>query len=249
MGLQTTNTFENIYLKIKAYFEATPAEDSFHNAFRLAILLHEAAVTRGYKDYCPWNTDRNHGLEEHPYKWGYSACSEPEGNTVYAGNGIFIASGKTYQSPTITQLKNLCTTLKSFTNKNVLKAMYALYEITIQDFDTYVALSDIAAKTGLTETETLEALENLPLSIKEAGIASNAMPVTIQLLFQPLTVQLVTHPFMASDCDASFKESITPTKSTTPQLQIYLPWNLPSYESLWYALPVHWTHTLHPAAR
>lgn len=43
-------------------WESAPAETSFHNAFRLAILLHEAAVTRGYKDYCPWNTDLNHGL-------------------------------------------------------------------------------------------------------------------------------------------------------------------------------------------
>lgn len=167
MGLQTTDTFENIYLSVKAFFETAPTEAAFHNAFRLAILLHEVAVTRGYKDYCPWNTDLNHGLEEHPYKWGLSACSEPEGNTVYAGNGIFIANGETYQSPTSAQLRDLYTMLKNLTNQNVLKAMYALYEITVRDFDTYVSLSDITAKTGLTEAETLDALEDLPLSIKE----------------------------------------------------------------------------------
>lgn len=169
MGMQTTDSFENIYLSVKTFFESAPAKASFHNAFRLAILLHEAAVTRSYKEYCPWNTDLNHGLEEQPFKWGLSACSEPEGNTIYAGNGIFIASGETYQSPTPAQLRNLYTTLKNLTNQNVLKAMYALYEITAQNFDTYVSLSDIASKSGLTETETLDALENLPLSIKETG--------------------------------------------------------------------------------
>lgn len=155
MGMQTTDSFENIYLKVKIFFESAPAETSFHNAFRLAILLHEAAVTRGYKDYCPWNTDLNHGLEEHPYKWGYSACSEPEGNTVYTGNGIFLASGETYQSPNTAQLRNLLATLKNLTSKNVLKVMYALYEMTIHDFESFVSLSDITTKTGLDEIETL----------------------------------------------------------------------------------------------
>ena len=166
MGFRTTDTFENIYLNVKTFFETEPAETSFHNAFRLAILLHEVAVTRGYKDYCPWNTELNHGLEEHPYKWGYSACSEPEGNTIYTGNGIFIASGETYQSPTSAQLRNLFTTLNILTDKNVLKVMYTLYEMTVHNFDSYVSLSAITAKAGLTETETLTALENLPLSIK-----------------------------------------------------------------------------------
>ncbi len=166
MGLRTTDTFENIYLKVKTFFETAPAETSFHNAFRLAILLHEAAVTRGYKDYCPWNTELNHGLEEHPYRWGHSACSEPEGNTVYTGNGIFIASGETYQSPTPAQLRDLFAILKILTDKNVLKVMYVLYEMTVQNFESYVSLSDISVQTGLTETETLTALENLPLSIK-----------------------------------------------------------------------------------
>lgn len=167
MGYKVADTFENVYLKIKSLFEANPAETAFQNAFRLSVLLHEAACTRGYKGYAPWDTSKNHGMEEHPHKWGFSACSEPEGNTVYTANGIFIADGASYQMPTASQIRDLYLSLERLTDRNVLKVLYTLYEMTVHDFDLYVSLSDIAVKSNLLETNVTTALKNIPVTIKE----------------------------------------------------------------------------------
>lgn len=167
MGYKETDTFENIYLKIKALFEAAPAESAFHNAFRLSVLLHEAACSRGYKGYIPWDTAKNFGLEDIPHKWGSSACSEPEGCTLYSGNGIFIADTVSYAPPTPAQIHDLYLAIERLADKAALKTLYALYELTMHDFDIYVPASDIAAKAKLTQEETEKAIERIPVIIKE----------------------------------------------------------------------------------
>ncbi|NLK75181.1 MAG: helix-turn-helix transcriptional regulator [Clostridiales bacterium] len=167
MGYRKVDTFENVYLKIKSLFQAAPAETAFHNAFRIGILLHEVACTRGYKSYIPWDTDKNHGLEDQPYRWGFSACSEPEGTTVFTGNGVFISDGASYQSPTPAQIRNLYLSLERLCDRNVLKVLYALYDLTVHDFNVYVSLADIADKSKLTENDVMKVLENIPVEIKE----------------------------------------------------------------------------------
>ncbi|MFR1517934.1 MAG: helix-turn-helix domain-containing protein [Clostridia bacterium] len=167
MGYKSADTFENVYLKIKSLFAETPAESVFENAFRLSVLLHEAACTQGYKGYTPWDTNKNYGMEKCPHKWGFSACSEPQGNTVYSGNGIFIANGKSYQTPSISQIHDLYFSLKRLAEKNVLKVLYAIYEMTANDFDMYVSLTDITSKCSLSEADVTAALENIPVTIKD----------------------------------------------------------------------------------
>ena len=169
MGYKSVDSFANVYLKIKALFEESPKKDAFKNAFRLAILLHEAACTGGYKGYVPWDTSKNHGIDDEIYKWGFSACSEPEGNTVYTGNGIFFADGQSYHTPTASQIRDLYVSLGRLYDMNVLKIMYALYEMTVNDFDLYVPVSDIAIKAKLSEAEIEKALESIPVTIKDNG--------------------------------------------------------------------------------
>lgn len=168
MGYKVADTFENVYLKIKSLFTESPAESVFENAFRLSVLLHEAVCTQGYKGYAPWDTNKNYGMEECPHKWGFSACSEPEGNTIYSGNGIFIANGKFYQTPDISQIRDLYLALERLADKNVLRVLYTLYEMTVNNFDLYVSLPDIASKCNLSETDVTTALENIPITIKES---------------------------------------------------------------------------------
>jgi len=49
----------------------------------------------------------------------------------------------------------------------VLKTMYALYELTMGDFDLYATLEDIASSANLPANETRHALDKLPLAVKE----------------------------------------------------------------------------------
>ncbi|MEA4833513.1 MAG: helix-turn-helix transcriptional regulator [Oscillospiraceae bacterium] len=167
MGYKAAESMPDIYLKIKALFESIPREDIFDNAFRLCALLHEAAMTGGYKERVPWNTDMNHALGEDLYKWGFSACSLPEGNTVHTGNGLFIADGRHYHAPTASQIMDLYVSLDRLCDLNVLKIMYSLYEMTVNDFDLYVPISEIAKKAKMSEAETEKALEQIPVTVKD----------------------------------------------------------------------------------
>lgn len=167
MGYKAADSFENVYLKIKQLFADSPAETAFRSAFRLSVLLHEAACSRGYKSYIPWDTDKNFGLKEDGYKWGFSACSETEGNTVHAGNAVFIADGASYRSPTPSQLQDIYLSIERLCDKNVLKVLYALCELTVADFDIYASIAEIAAKSKLTDDETEKALLRIPITVKE----------------------------------------------------------------------------------
>lgn len=167
MGYKMPDTFENIYLKIRSLFKIYPKETAFHNAYRLAVLLHEAACSRGYKGYIPWDIDQNQGIDELLRTCGFSACSEPEGITVYTANGVFIADGTSYQSPSPSQILDLYQSLERLTDRTVLTVMYAIYEMTVHDFDVYVSLEEITAKTGLQTMDVKNALGIIPVTIND----------------------------------------------------------------------------------
>ena len=57
--------------------------------------------------------------------------------------------------------------MERFSDLRVLKTMYALYELTIMDFDCYVSLDAISDKAQLQAEETKQALEKLPLTLKK----------------------------------------------------------------------------------
>ncbi|MDE6674813.1 MAG: helix-turn-helix domain-containing protein, partial [Acetatifactor sp.] len=71
LGVAEPQNMRNVYLGIKELFQETPGEESFSIAFKLATLLHEGAVSRGYKGFLPWNAGQ-YGLDKEPYKWGRS---------------------------------------------------------------------------------------------------------------------------------------------------------------------------------
>ena len=45
--------------------------------------------------------------------------------------------------------------------------MYALYGLTINDFDVYVPVEDIAKDAGVSVEETEEVLKEMPVTLKE----------------------------------------------------------------------------------
>lgn len=151
LGVARPRGMRNIYLEIKELFQATPEEECFSLAFKLATLIHEGAVSKGYKAYLPWNADDQYGLDKEPYKWGMSICSEPEGATAHIRNGIFFADQKYYQPMEGGDMVEVRQTLQKLGDLKVLKTLYALYELTVADFDMYVSAEEIARQAHLSE--------------------------------------------------------------------------------------------------
>ena len=165
VGCNSAKGLGDICLNLKDYFTALPEKKSFENSYRLAALLHEIAVTDGYKKIIPWQ--KKDYSTDIISSWGLSVCSEPEGSTGRMADSVFFSLGKAFQTPNSSQLYELSIAMERFSDLTMLKTMYALYELTIGDFDLYVALEDIASNANLPLEETKNALEKLPLAVKE----------------------------------------------------------------------------------
>ncbi|MBQ7863532.1 MAG: helix-turn-helix transcriptional regulator [Lachnospiraceae bacterium] len=165
LGCSSAKGLGDICLSLKDYFSALPEKESFENAYRLAALLHEIAVTDGYKKFIPWQ-QKDYSTDIIS-SWGLSVCSEPEGSTGRMADSVFFSLGKAFQMPNSSQLYELSIAMERFSDLNVLKTMYAIHELTIGDFELYVALEDISSNANLPADETRHALEKLPITIKE----------------------------------------------------------------------------------
>ncbi|WP_082652213.1 helix-turn-helix domain-containing protein [Gorillibacterium timonense] len=166
LGYKPADTFGSVYLGIKGLFEASPAEESFAIAYRLAALLHEGAVSRGYKGFVPWETGKNHGMSGVDHEWNYSACSEPEGATIHIGRAVFIADHSLAAPITPVKIREIYNTMAVYQEKDVLTVLFGLYELTKKDFDRFVSLKELEIQCKLPETVVESALSHLPVQVK-----------------------------------------------------------------------------------
>lgn len=185
LSCSTTETLGTLCSKIKNFFVDLPPKEALESAYHLAALLHEAAISDGYKTYIPWQ-EKDYSTDDIS-SWGLSLCSEPEGSTGRSGRSIFFSLGKGVPSPTPAQLHGLSLTLKRFSDLRILKVMYVLHSLSIKDSGfhltagetsstaqlspslgaDYSSADEIAALAQLSVEDTRIALEQLPLLIKE----------------------------------------------------------------------------------
>lgn len=93
---------------------------------------------------------------------GVSVCSEPEGATAHIRNGIFFSDQKYYQSMSRGDMAAICETLQTLGDLNVLKTLYALYELTVADFENlYISAAEIARRAHLPEDTVRRCLQLL----------------------------------------------------------------------------------------
>ncbi|MEO3944457.1 helix-turn-helix transcriptional regulator [Gorillibacterium sp. CAU 1737] len=166
LGYKPADTFGSVYLGIKGIFEASPSEESFAIAYRLASLLHEGAASRGYKGYVPWDTSRNRGMMGVEWEWNYSACSEPEGATLHCGRAVLIADHSLDAPVSPATIREIYNALSVFQEKDVLTVFFGLYELTKRDFDRFVGIAELQAQCKLPETVVETALGHLPVQVK-----------------------------------------------------------------------------------
>ena len=165
LGYKTTDRLGDICLKIKDYFSSLPEKTAFESAYRLAALLHEAVSTDGYKKRIPWK-EKDYSVDEISF-CGLSVCFEPEGSTGRKNNSIFFALSDGYIPPNGAQMRDIKITMEQFSNLNVLKVLYALYGLTLFDFDLYVTADEISAATNLKVEDVETAIRDFPLTVKE----------------------------------------------------------------------------------
>ncbi len=171
MGVNTTLdvTLQSVCEEIKTLFVSYPEDEHFSLAFMLSIILHKCVVSKGFKNGMYKWTDQNGELKQAYENWGSSICSEPQGETVYIRNAIFFTNHNNWRSTTTADIRNVLAVLKKHADQNVLKVMFALYELTLNDYDLYVGVKDICDKCRLSEDHVQEALEKLDIQIKDTA--------------------------------------------------------------------------------
>lgn len=191
LGYRPATTMADAILRIKAAFASTPAEDAFGLAYQLCHALHEGAISHGYKRRLPWQgQDRDDdSFKAWTAQWGYSACNEPEGNSIMKRGAAFFSSTGDMPPVTAADIRSLLRTLEPLAQADVLKTLFALYSLTADDESRYASLDETAQAAGLATGQVTAALEQLPTDTKNGGyrLAGGYMmvPAILSLLIPP----------------------------------------------------------------
>lgn len=167
LGCETIESKADTILRIKNMLSSLTSNEVFENSFRLATLLHDGIASEGFANNLPYKFNEDYANNE-PKKWGYSACSLPYGNTVRCGNGIYFSHNGSYTSPNMVEQYQIALSIEKLLKPNVMRVLYALYDLTINDFDKFVSIKEIAIKSNLQENEIEIALKEIPLTPKES---------------------------------------------------------------------------------
>ena len=166
LGCETAESKTDTILRVKNMLSYLPSIEVFENSFRLATLLHDGIASEGFANNLPYKFNEDYANNE-PKKWGYSACSLPYGNTVRCGNGIYFSHNDSYTSPNMVEQYQIALNIEKLLRPNVIRVLYAIYDLTINDFDKFVSIKEIAKKSNLQENEVEIALKEIPLTPKE----------------------------------------------------------------------------------
>jgi len=161
-----TNSLDDTVQTIKRLFANTPGDECFDLAYKLSFYLHEGVVSKGYKDYLPWDADKVRKSDEDYYKWGFSACSEPEGATIMQGATILVSSRKHHKETESDELMAIWGETQKYADIDRLAVFFALYELTCQNFDLFVGIQEVADKAKMGEEKVREAFKWLPIHQK-----------------------------------------------------------------------------------
>lgn len=165
LGRKPKFELSKLCLSLKDYFASLPEHAALGQAYRIAALLHEAVATDGYKKEVPWQS-RDFSTDN-VAEWGLSVCSEPEGCTVRKQNSICFTLSEKFSAPDNIQLHKLSQKLSRYSELDALKVLFALYSLTLYDFDLYVSAGEIAEAARLPVKLTEGILSSLPLTLKE----------------------------------------------------------------------------------
>ena len=189
-----THDIKEIAAEIKELFTSSPENECFDIAFKLAALLHEGAISKGYRDnYIPWGKELLSSFENDDVysRWGISISSEAEGGTAYVRNGIFFAEPKYWCSMSSNEMRDILSNLKSLADLNSLEVLFSIYELTRSNFDYYAGIEEICEKCRLSISEVQNAIENMDSLITSQDTGSGTGYRIVFMHIPPLVAMLL----------------------------------------------------------
>lgn len=166
LGNEKKTDFEELISTIRSFFANLPNNEAFFYSYRIASILHETAITDGYKKYLPWKEGRSYSIEDIK-SLGTSVCSDSEGSAVMTNECVFFSLGKAYVPVSSAEIRETAIILDKLSDRTVLKVMFTLYGLCVGDLDVFVSEEDIARAANLSALDVNNALNKLPLTVKE----------------------------------------------------------------------------------
>lgn len=155
MGCQTKDSLGELMLRVRQHLSDTPAEKAFESCYKLAALLHEAALTYGYSVDAHWNTRRDYASEDMD-KWGLSLMNDADaGCSGRNSRGIFFALARGDSMPEAYQTRKIAEQLGQYADADALRVMF---ELGRHDGESWFTAQEIAENTGLAEDAVERAL-------------------------------------------------------------------------------------------
>lgn len=155
MGCQPKDSLGELMLRMRQHLSDTPAEKAFESCYKLAALLHEAALTYGYSIDAHWSTRRDYASEDMD-KWGLSLMNDEEtGCSGRNSRGIFFALACAGSIPDAYQTRRIAEQLRQFADADALRVMF---ELSRYRGENWLTAQEIAENTGLTAEAVERAL-------------------------------------------------------------------------------------------
>ena len=166
MGAAPAEGLSAICLRIREHLSALPERRTFEDCYRIAALLHEAALTDGYKEKLPWKEGRDYAVDE-VGDWGLSVRNEAEGVTVRRCNSVFFSIGCRQKPPTGYQLRTAAARMRELGDPDVLAVLCALYDRTGGGDAELASVGEIAQAARMEKEKVRAVLEQLPVEEAE----------------------------------------------------------------------------------
>lgn len=146
MGCQAKDSLSELMLKVRRHLADTSAGMVFESCYKLAALLHEAALTYGYSIDARWSTQRDYAREDMD-KWGLSLMNDPDaGCSGRNSRGIFFALASGDSVPDAYQTRKIAEQLRKFADSDTLMVMFALAG---HSGDSCMTVHEMAEQTGM----------------------------------------------------------------------------------------------------
>lgn len=162
-GREQTETSRGLADRIRQAFKAAERDCCFDLAYKIAFSAAQGALTGGYRDQVPWDTDKMLNPDFDYDSWGSSIRSEPDGHAVVKKNAVFLSSGQRKPEPSRSMIRNIYQSLRLFESPNALTVFFSLYSLTIGTEDAYASEESIAEHCGLPVSDVKKELESLPV--------------------------------------------------------------------------------------
>jgi len=189
LGYKPPESFWDICLKIKTLFQTADKDDCFDMAYKFSYFITGGCLSKYTTDNWPWGVDMPQD-DEYFYKMGYGTLHDVQGSYCVKQNSVFITSNKRHRPMTNQEFRELYSFMNMLSDKTALKVLFALFNLTANDFDRWATIEEIADSCGLPVNDVDAALDKLPIQI---GPNNTGYRIEGSYMYVPPLLIMMTH--------------------------------------------------------